>query len=227
VAQVSEFSFIVIAAGIAAGQITNEALVLATTVGLITIAVSSYLIEHNERIYGFIAPWISWLEPERMHGKHLARKKLSSKVVLFGFHRMGRVILDQIKKMNKSYLIVDFDPHIVGELSELGEPHIYGDAGDDNFLSEISADKADMIISTIPDVVISLSILTYLRSKKYKGIAIVSTHTHAEAAHCYEAGATYVIVPSVLGGERFKEFLKKKKATKTQWKKLAGEHRSV
>jgi len=223
VAQISEFSFIVIAAGIAAGQVGEESLALATGVGLVTIAASAYMIENNTWIYGKLAPVFKFLEPERVHSsKNQGKRKVSPKVVLFGFHRMGKVLLEPIRKMKKPYLIIDFDPHIVTELSELGEPNMYGDAGDENFLIEIQLEKTDMVISTIPDVAISLSLLTYLHSKSYKGVVIVASRNQKESEECYLAGATYVIVPSVLGGERFKELLQKKKSSKLSWKRLAG-----
>ena len=64
VAQVSEFSFILLAAGIKLGQIEPSILTLATLVGLITITVSSYLITFNDVIYDFFSPLFRWFEPK-------------------------------------------------------------------------------------------------------------------------------------------------------------------
>lgn len=222
VAQISEFSFIVIAAGIATGQIESEVLVLTTTVGLVTIAASSYLIEHNDYIYNKLSPWMAWLVPAHISGsKKGLRREATPKIVLFGFHQMGPVVLDAIRKLGKPYLIIDFDPHVIGQLSASGEPNMYGDAGDENFLSEVKLQKADLIISTIPDVSISLSMLSYLKERRYKGSIVVAAQSEQEARSCYENGATYVILHSVLSGERFKDLLVKKRTTKTSWKELA------
>ena len=66
VAQVSEFSFIVLAAGIALGHLPSSVLGLATAVGLVTIATSSYMIAFNERIYDRLSWLFRFLEPKRL-----------------------------------------------------------------------------------------------------------------------------------------------------------------
>ena len=43
-----------------------------------------------------------------------------------------------------------------------------------------------------------------------------------EAEACYQAGAEYVIVPSLLGAERFCELLKKNKIFDKKWKEERG-----
>jgi Kef-type K+ transport system membrane component KefB len=227
VAQISEFSFIVIAAGIATGHLSDEILALATAVGIFTIAISSYLIDKNENIYEKLKPVFRWMEPANILDIERVKERKATKIILFGFHRAGRVLLDTIKKMKKSYIIVDFDPQTVRQLSEVGEPNLYGDAGDEVFLEEIKADKASLVISTIPDVVISSSLLSFLKSRKYKGTVIVSVHTQVEADVCYKLGATYVIVPTVLSGRKFSEILDISKTNKRSWVSVSKEIREA
>lgn len=220
VAQISEFSFIVIIVGASVGHLSEDVLALATSIGIITITVSSYLIEHNERIYQKIHPFFRWMEPPTTLD---SEKKIDLKpvqVLLLGFHRTGAELLPTVKKMKKSYTIVDFDPIAVRELAQIGEPAIYGDVGDENFLEELKADKAKIIISTIPDFVISTSLLTFLNSRGFKGIVIVSVHSEEKAQRCYDLGASYVIVPSTLSGVKFSEILFKTKTTKRSWQSL-------
>ena len=95
---------------------------------------------------------------------------------------------------------------------------MYGDAGDENFLEEVKVDKSKLVISTIPDFVISVSLLSFLHSRDYRGVVVVSVHTEEEAKKCYELGANYVIVPTVLSGKKFSEILKKNRTVKKEWK---------
>jgi Kef-type K+ transport system membrane component KefB len=217
VAQVSEFSFILIMAGMAAGHVGSEILVLATAVGLVTITISSFLIEHNDKIYERIKFLFRPLEPRHSLSIEHKRSHKPAEIILFGFHRTGSELLRTICKLSRSYVVVDFDPVAIGELAKLGEPSVYGDAGDENFLEEIKADRARLIVSTIPDVTISLSILTFLKVRHFRGTVIVSAHASEEAKKCYELGATYVIVPSVLSGKKFSEMLNQKKTVKRAW----------
>ncbi|HBK34880.1 MAG: Transporter, CPA2 family [Candidatus Uhrbacteria bacterium GW2011_GWE2_40_58] len=218
IAQISEFSFIVVAAGIAAGHLDESILVIVTSVALLTIAVSSYLIKHNMQVYEWLHPFFHYIEPKQVLEDEALKQHKPTKVLLCGFHRMGNVLLPSIKKLHQSYTVVDFDPQVIRELSENGEPVIYGDAGDENFLSELHAEKSRLIISTIPDVSVSLSLISYLRHQKYRGIVVVAAHRQEDAEKCYHAGATYVIVPSVLGGQKFTELLDSQKTQRRNWK---------
>ena len=118
VAQISEFSFIVIVAGIAAGHLGDDVLALSTAVGLITIAGSSYLIMHNERIYQRFQWVFKPFEPRSSLQEERLRDQKPYQVVLMGWHRTGQELLKTIKKMKKSYVVVDFDPLAIRELAE-------------------------------------------------------------------------------------------------------------
>jgi Kef-type K+ transport system membrane component KefB len=217
VAQISEFSFIVLLVGVSLGHLDQSILTLATTVGLITIAASSYLIEHNERIYQRLHWLLRWFEPASSLPSEKRREHPATEVLLFGFHRTGAELLSTLKTLKRPYLVVDFNPMAVRELAERGEPHVYGDVGDENFLEEIQTDKSKLIISTIPDFVVSTALLTFLKSRQYQGVSIVSVHSPEEAKPCYDLGATYVIIPSILSGKKFSELLKKSKTQKRAW----------
>ncbi len=217
VAQVSEFSFILIMAGIAAGHVGGGALALATAVGLVTITVSSFMIQHNELLYERLKFLFRFLEPKISLSFEHRHERKASDIVLCGFHRTGAELLRTIRAFKRSYVVVDFDPVAIEQLAKQGEPAVYGDAGDENFLEEMKTDRAKLIISTIPDVTISLGMLTFLRMRKFKGVVIVSAHTVQEADNCYRLGATYVIVSSVLSGRKFSEMLAHKKIVKRAW----------
>ncbi len=220
-AQISEFSFIVIAAGIALGHLEPSVLTLATAVGLVTIAVSSLVIQHNAGIYEALRPIFRFLEPKRSLMREHKAAHPNVKTYLFGLHGIGTSALGALQEINQPFAVVDFDPTVIRDLEKIGVPAIYGDAGDDAFLEEIGIERAKFIVSTIPDVSVSLEILGYLRGEGFAGTAIVSARTSDEAAKCYAAGATYVIIPSVLGGEKLRELLEEKKTRRQSWQKLA------
>ncbi len=217
VAQISEFSFILIAAGMMAGHIGGNLLALTTAVGLVTMAVSSYMIDDNERIYKFLSPLFRPLEPRQTLAAERKKSYPTAKVLLFGYHPIGEVLLGAVRELKQSYLIVDFDPRVIQHLAELGEPHVYGDVGDELFLEQIESHKTKMIISTIPDVTVSTTLLMYLKSKRYEGVVIVSVHTQEEAVVCYDLKADYVIIPNYLSGKKFSEILKGNRTRKHAW----------
>src|SRR5690606_20271711 len=62
VAQISEFSIVFVAMGISLGHVDIEALGLTTLVGLVTIALSTYMILYSHPLYERLAPWLGVFE---------------------------------------------------------------------------------------------------------------------------------------------------------------------
>ncbi|TVO59032.1 cation:proton antiporter domain-containing protein [Denitromonas halophila] len=67
VAQISGFSIIFVAMGITLGHIGNDALGLTTLVGIVTIALSTYMILYSQPLFEWIGPWLSVFERRRPH----------------------------------------------------------------------------------------------------------------------------------------------------------------
>jgi len=218
-AQVSEFSFIMLGAGVSLGFVSPSAMTLAAAVGLITIAGSTYFIKENEKIYDKLRPFFKLFERQRIKHIAKARAAASPDVILFGCHRTGEVLLSEVKNLGHKYLVVDYDPKVIEMLKARRVPVIYGDAGDEDFLQELRVAKTKLLLSTIPDVTTSLELLTYLRAENFKGTVIVAARSPEEAMECYALGAAYVIVPSILGAERFRELLRQNKNQAKQWQK--------
>ncbi len=216
VAQISEFSFIMLAAGIASGYVLPEAMTLATIVGLITIAGSSYLVAYNERIYDKF----SHLFPQKKH-EHDDVQQTGVEVLMLGYDRMGREILPAVENMTAQYKIIDFNPAVVEQLLTEGKPVMYGDVASDDVLMLAHADKAKLVISTIPDMSVNDAVLDFFQHRHSATSIVVTVKSSADAKRCYDLGATFVIVPSILSGERFGEFLEKRKSRKVSWNALA------
>lgn len=215
-AQVSEFSFIIIASAIAVGIVDESLLPMVTIVGMITIGVSSYLMSFNEDIYEKSSFLMKWLIP-KVEFKKEKRKEIIP-IIIFGYHRIGASIIETVEKMKTKYVVVDFDPSAIEEMDYRNIPHRYGDAGNEEFLKDLRADKSKLVISTIPDENVNKDILRFMKSRKAKTSVILTAKTSADAAKLYELGATFVIIPNVLGGKMFAQILKKSKISKTNWK---------
>jgi Kef-type K+ transport system membrane component KefB len=219
VGQISEFSFVMLAVGVTAGYVIPEAITLATLVGLITIAGSSYLVAYNERIYEMIAKFFP--EGKRDHHDIV---HAGSEAFLLGFDRMGKEILPAIQDMTEDYRVIDFNPTVVEALLVDERPVAYGDVGSEDVLLLHHVDKAKLIVSTIPDMSINDTLLDFLRHRHSKAAIVVTVKSSDDAKRCYDLGATFVIVPSILSGEKFAEFLETRKQKKPMWSALAKKY---
>jgi len=199
VAQISEFSLILIALGFSLGHLTQEVVSLVTLVGIITIAGSTYLIMYADKIYPHLKPFLKILEFRKNGEVGKENDDKAFDMIIFGYDRVGYEFVKTAEKINTKHLVVDFNPQSIKKLKELGIPYRFGDADNVNFLEEIELTKAEIVVSTIPDFKTNLNLVSYYHSRKPKGIIIVVSHDAKDAKALYEKGASFVIIPHYLG----------------------------
>lgn len=220
VAQISEFSLILVTLGVSLGHLSTEILSLVTAVGLITFAGSTYMILYSHKIYPKISKFLSIFERK---GKKVDEHKYhihnDHDIILFGSNRTGFDILESLKKIKKKFLIVDYDPEVIIKLSKQGYDCRYGDANDPELLDELNLSGAKMIISTVPGIDTNLLLIHKVRKVNKKAIIAVVSHQIDEAERLYEEGATYVIMPHFLGGQHFSAMLEKNKLSLSRFLK--------
>ncbi len=201
VAQISEFSLILIALGVKIGHLSNEILSFVTAIGLITIAGSSYMIIYANRIYPHISKYLKIFERKGSKvDEHKYHKEGIYDIILFGYNRIGYDLLESFKKIKKKFLVVDYNPETIMDLAKEGTDCRYGDASDSELLNELNFSKAKMIYSTIPDFDTNLLLINKIKECNKKAIIIVVSHQIDEAIELYDKGATYVLMPHFLGG---------------------------
>ena len=201
VAQISEFSLILAALGVSVGHLSNEMLSLVTLVGLITIAGSTYLILYSSRIYSLVEPIIKFFEFRKIVREKGLGDDKSYEIVLFGYDRVGADFVKAIKKLDKSFIVVDFSPKSIKLLGKQGIPCVFGDAEDIEFLNELGLSNIKLIVSTIPDFETNKLLIKYINNINPSAITIVISHYIKQAKELYLLGATYVVMPHYLGAQ--------------------------
>lgn len=222
VAQISEFSIILIALGVKVGHLSSEILLLTTIVGLITIAGSTYLIVYSEKIYSLLSPWLSIFEKKKLKKEKMPSEEYNH--ILLGENRIGFSIMRTFKGLKKNYVVVDFNPERVKKLRLNGINCVYGDVSNVDFLEDLKIDKAKLVVSTIPEIETNLMIINKIRSKKSETIIIVTGRQISEVFELYRAGADYVILPHFLGGEYTSNIIEKFKDNKKLYLKEKKKH---
>ena len=201
VAQISEFSLILIALGVNVGHLTNDILSLVTIIGLITIAGSTYLILYANKIYPHLSKYLGIFERKgKKVDEHRYHKDGIYDIMLFGYDRVGYDILESFKKIKKKFLVIDYNPETITKLAKEGFDCKYGDADDSELLSELNFSKTKMVVSTMHNLDTNLLLINKIRESNKKTIITVVSHQIDEAMKLYGAGATYVLMPHFLGG---------------------------
>jgi Kef-type K+ transport system membrane component KefB len=199
VAQISEFSIVFVAMGISLGHVGVEALGLTTLVGLVTIALSTYMILHSHPLYERLAPWLGVFErahPHRESARGGGREdQFRPEVVVFGLGRYGGLLALGLQRSGLKVLGVDFDPEIVRALSGKGVPVRFGDGVEPGFLESLPLRDAPWIVSTLPDLESNRALLNALREQHYPGELAVVARQDAEGLALKRLGVPTVLYP--------------------------------
>ena len=222
VAQISEFSLILIALGVSMGHLTNEILSLVTIVGIITISGSTYLMLYSGKMYPYFSKYLSIFERKEINKETKIKKKYDA--ILFGYNRIGFSILMSLKKIKKKYLVVDFNPDTIADLTKFRIPCLYGDIDDMEFLAELPLKKIQLAVSTIPDFETNFLLIESVRIVNPNAIIIVRAHNIEDALRLYKKGANYVLTPHFLGGEYIAKMVKELDTDKKSYKEEKEKH---
>ncbi len=197
VAQISEFSLILGALGVSVGHVGPETMGLITTVGLVTIGLSTYMIIHSARLYEWLAPWLGIFErraPYREASSQTASPP-EADVIVFGLGRYGGGIVRHLLLRNRRVTGVDFDPEALARWRTEGIPVVYGDASDPELFDHLPLDGVSWVISTAPDIETSRVLLHHLRDRGFRGKVAVACRTADEGDVLRVEGADVLLRP--------------------------------
>jgi Kef-type K+ transport system membrane component KefB/Trk K+ transport system NAD-binding subunit len=197
VAQISEFSLIFAALGVSVGHIGPEAMGLITTVGLITIALSTYMVIHSAHLYERLAPWLGTFERRTPYREAApdARALPAADVVVFGLGRYGGGIVRHLLLRNRRVIGVDFDPAALARWRSEGIPVVYGDASDPELFDRLPLANVNWVVSTAPDIDTSRELLHHLREKGFRGRVALAARTADEGDVLRLEGADVLLRP--------------------------------
>ena len=221
-AQISEFSIIVLTLGVAMGHVTGEVLSTITLTLIITIALSTYLIMYSNKFYSWLARFVAIFEKKGIKRDRRIQKHYDA--ILFGYNRIGFNMLQSFRKIKKKYLVVDFNPDTIADLNKMRIPCLYGDVYDPDLLEELPLNKIQLAVSTVPDCETNMLLIDSIRAINPDAIIVVRAHSIADAFDLYKRGANYVLTPHFLGGEYLAKMVKTFKTNSKGYLKEKEKH---
>lgn len=191
VAQISEFSFIFAAVGLSAGLIDEAILSLITVIGLITIAVSAYMILYSERLYEWVRRW-GWLRPFRaaQYEEPETTNTLQGHIIVLGMNAMGRRIATLLHEQGEIVLAVDSDVHKLARLPCLT---LVGNMDYPAVAEEAFLSQAKLAVSTL-HIEDSNNLLAY-RCRQAGVPAAIHAFDESVIADLEQLGVAYLIDP--------------------------------
>lgn len=201
--QVSEFSLIIVLLAVEHGFASESALAVIAGSAVLSIMISSVLINHSESIYRFTKPFVARFQSREAVDMlpDAVLPQLSKHVVVIGADRLGKAVIEYLRKANIEMLVLDYNPTTVRRLRDQGYHTLYGDISDPEIIENLQLETAHLIISTASGMRDSLALLDACQIKKVKAQVVVRTVDAEQEQALKEAGADYVIFPERVSGD--------------------------
>ena len=200
-AQIGEFSFILVGLGVALGVLPVEGQSLILAGSLISIAL-------NPLVFQMVEPAQAWILSRSRHARELehrddplaelppdvASHSLSGHVVLVGFGRVGQHIAEALDARGLPYVIAEQQREAVEELRGRGIHAVVGDAFEPAVLIQAHVARAHMLVIAIPDAFKARKMIEIARTLNPRIHVVVRSHSEDEAALLRREHAVEVLV---------------------------------
>jgi CPA2 family monovalent cation:H+ antiporter-2 len=192
-AQIGEFSFILLALGGSLGLMPPEAQSLVVAGALISIAL-------NPLVFKAIDPLQRWLLARSQLARDLAArddplaelpmttdpKYLASQVVLVGYGRVGRKLAAALAADGVPFVVAEQNRDLVEQLRERGVPAVFGDASAPEVLVQAHVARARMLVIATPDALGVRQMAAHARLLNPAIEIVVRSHNEDEARRLEE-----------------------------------------
>ena len=211
-AQVSEFSLVIVYAGLGLGHVDeffNSATIFAF---ILTALITPTLYRYADDLYERLQPLLDWLRFSTPDSTGEERRESYSLAVL-GFHRLASSLLFELKQRNPelldNLLVVDFNLHLHEDIAALGPTVRYGDLANAETLHHAGVDKARVVLVSVQDDVLkgtsNLRLVKDIRHLNSEAVIIANAIELAESVRLYDAGADFVYMSRVDSAQKLLE----------------------
>jgi len=187
-AQIGEFSFILVGLGKSLGLLPPEGQSLILAGALISIAT-------NPLWFAAIAPLQKWLHRHSSLARDLAQRDdplaelpadtaeryLSRQVVLVGYGRVGRRIAAELRANDIPLVIADQNRELIESLRSQGHAAVWGDAADPAVLIQAHIARARVLVIATPDALEVRQMIATARALNPGIAAVIRSHNEDEA----------------------------------------------
>lgn len=208
-AQISEFSLVVIQTGVADHHIAAETANAASFAFVVLAVLSTFAMSRSDEITRWAIGPLKRIglkdldhrnghaEEGREGGHGEARR-----IVILGFFRAASALLAEIERQAPVLLeqitVVDFNPNVYQTLLSRGLHVIYGDISSADTLLHAGVGKSEMIILSVPDSLLkgatNEKLVRHVRALNPTALIVATADLLADVGELYAAGASYVTV---------------------------------
>jgi Kef-type K+ transport system membrane component KefB len=211
--QISEFSIVIISYGLIMGDIRQEVFSMITIVAIITIILSSFMLENLNWFFKRFNHFLFFhhLNPNR-HRRGIHEHNFEGHVVVYGMGHLGNQIVQYFLEKKKDVIVVDWVPDRVKHAKRMGCSIMYGDAGDPDVWEETRSEFAHIVINTIDkNQEDDVNFIQWIKRRGKKPIMIAETNSPEDEVKLKSLGYDLVLMPGEITWNALTRYFKKHK----------------
>ncbi|HEY7457964.1 MAG TPA: YbaL family putative K(+) efflux transporter [Xanthobacteraceae bacterium] len=197
-AQIGEFSFILVGLGVALQILSADGRDLILAGALISIIANPILFFALERMMPAPAPKLEAAPSGQAQvveePAEIPKTQLTKHAVLIGYGRVGRVIGEELARRKLPFLVVEEQPPIAAELQGRGIEVVSANGALSRVLDAANLRDARWLFVAIPDAFEAGQIVNQAREHNPDLPIIARAHSDAEVDHLTAHGATHTIM---------------------------------
>jgi len=198
-AQIGEFSFILVGLGVGLKLLPPEGrdLILAGAILSITL---------NPFAFRVIDPLTRWINGRPRLLAIFERGKrtplpagadsahLRNHAVIIGYGRVGSIVGHALNAQGLKFIVIEMNRRIVDQLRQQDVPTIFGDATANGVLASAHIENARLLVIASPDGFHARRILELARASNEKIAVVVRTHSSSELAYLIKQGVDRAVM---------------------------------
>ncbi len=197
-AQIGEFSFILVSLAVALQVLPDEGRDLILAGAIISIVLNPAFFEAIELLRPMFARKAGAATSAKPDStvEPLVPTTLTNHIVVIGYGRVGKTIVDEIKRRGLPLVVIEDNPEIAAQAASAGYETVTGNAAASEILAAANARNARAIFIAIPNGFEAGQVVAQTREMKPSLRVVARAHSDAEAEHLRHFGADHVIMHS-------------------------------
>ena len=193
-AQIGEFSFLLMSEGFRDGLVGTDVYQYLLAVAILTMVATPFLIRG--------APWAARFfvrrvvrgdEPEEPAAESPEAGRIDNHVIIAGYGMNGKNLALVLRSTHVPYLVVDLNDALVREGREAGEPVFFGDVNNPEIRDRVGVDRARTLVLAISDPMATRRAVAVARRANPGLTILVRTRYVADVDDLISLGANAVI----------------------------------
>ena len=147
-------------------------------------------------------------------GKRFGRKKVEKKIlklkdhyIICGYGRIGKLLTKELVKHKQKFLVIEFDNSQIADLEAAKIPYLLLDARDENTLLKAGIMRAKGLVTAVMSDADNVFITLTARMLRSDIFILARASEPMNESKLKSAGATKVVSPYLLGGQRMAQLL--------------------